>query len=70
MKLKHLYTQISTFFAMDLILSSVVFMIYLRHEARRYYIKHRWLYLIALCAAGLSFVLPATQANIRVTQLL
>lgn len=51
-------TQISTFFAMDLLLSSVVFVIYLRHDARRYAIKHRWLYLIALCAVGLSFALP------------
>ena len=51
-------TQISTFFAVDLLLSSVVFAIYLRNEARRYSIKHRWLYLIALCAVGLSFALP------------
>src|SRR5713226_8983347 len=51
-------TQISTFFAVDLLLSSVVFVIYLRHEARRYSIKHRWLYLIALCTVGLSFALP------------
>ena len=51
-------TQISTFFAVDLLLSSVVFVIYLRHEARRYSIKHRWLYLIALLTVGLSFALP------------
>ena len=51
-------TQISTFFAVDLLLSSVVFVIYLRHEARRYSIKRRWLYLIALLTVGLSFALP------------
>ena len=51
-------TQISTFFAVDLLISSVVFVIYLRHEARRYSIKHSWLYLIALLTVGLSFALP------------
>lgn len=51
-------TRISTFFAVDLLLSSVVFVIFLRHEARRYSIKHWGLYLIALCAVGLSFALP------------
>ena len=51
-------TQISTFFAVDLLLSGVVFVIYVRHESRRYSIKHWWLYLIALCAVGLSFALP------------
>ena len=51
-------TQISTFFAVDLLLSSVVFVIYLRHEARRYSIKHWGLHLVALCAVGLSFALP------------
>ena len=51
-------TQISTVFAVDLIVSSVVFVIYVRRESRRYSIKHWWLYLIALCAVGLSFALP------------
>jgi hypothetical protein len=51
-------TQISTFFAVDLLLSSVVFVIYLRHEARRYSVDHGWLYLIALLTVGLSFALP------------
>jgi len=50
--------QISTFFAVDLLVSSVVFVIYVRRESRRYSIKHWWLYLIALCAVGLSFALP------------
>ena len=51
-------TWISTFFAVDLLLSSVVFVIYLRREARRYSIKHWGLPLVALCAVGLSFALP------------
>lgn len=51
-------TQISTFFAVDLLMSSVVFVIYLRHEVRRYSIKRGWLYLISLMTVGLSFALP------------
>lgn len=51
-------TQISAFFAVDLLVSSVVFVIYSRSEANRYSINHNWLYLIALCAVGLSFALP------------
>jgi NADH:ubiquinone oxidoreductase subunit 2 (subunit N) len=51
-------TQVSTFFALDLLVSSIVFLIYLRQEARRYSIRHRWLYMIALLTVGLSFALP------------
>jgi hypothetical protein len=51
-------TQISTFFAADLLLSSVVFMCFLRQEAARYSIAHKWIYLIALLTVGLSFALP------------
>lgn len=51
-------TRISTFFAVDLLISSVVFMRYLHQEAGRNHIKHWWLYLIALLTVGLSFALP------------
>jgi hypothetical protein len=51
-------TDISAFFAADLLLSSVVFVRYLRQEAARVGIRHWWLYLIALCTVGLSFALP------------
>jgi Terpene cyclase DEP1 len=51
-------TPISTFFAVDLLLSSVVFVRYLRQEASRYRINRWWLYLIALLTVGLSFALP------------
>jgi hypothetical protein len=51
-------TQISTFFAVDLLLSSIVFVLYLRHEAARYSIGHQWIYLIALLTVGLSLALP------------
>lgn len=57
--LKQLFgTPISTFFAVDLIVSSVVFMVYLEQEAKRRSMKHGWIYLIALLTVGLSFALP------------
>jgi len=51
-------TPISAFFAVDLLLSCVVFVVYLREEAARYSMQHRWLYLLALVTVGLSFALP------------
>jgi Terpene cyclase DEP1 len=51
-------TQISTFFAVDLLLSCVVFVRFLRQEAVRYSIGSWWIYLIALLTVGLSFALP------------
>ena len=51
-------TQISTFFAVDLLVSCVVFVRYLRQEATRYSIGRWWLYLVALLTVGLSFALP------------
>jgi|ERR1700733_9158597 hypothetical protein len=44
--------------ALDLILSCVVFVSYLRREAVRCSIAHWWLYLAALLTVGLSFALP------------
>jgi hypothetical protein len=51
-------TKISTFFAVDLLVSSVVFLRYLRQEATRYSIGYVWLYVVALLTVGLSFALP------------
>jgi hypothetical protein len=51
-------TPISTFFAADLVLSSVVFMIYAGREANRYSIKHTWIVTLALFTVGLSCALP------------
>ena len=51
-------TRISTFFAVDLLLSSVVFLRYLGQEAARYSMRRQWIYLIALLTVGLSFALP------------
>lgn len=51
-------TKISTFFAIDLLISSVVFVGYLRQEATRYSIGRSWLFLVPLLSVGLSFALP------------
>ena len=51
-------TPVSAFFAADLLLSSVVFVRYLRQEAARHSIGRWWLYLLALLTVGLSFALP------------
>jgi hypothetical protein len=51
-------SEISTFFAVDLIIASVVFIVYLTQEAKRHAIPCWWLYLIPLFIVGLSFALP------------
>ena len=51
-------TRISTFFAMDLLISSLVFIGYIRQEATRCAMRRWWLYLFALLTFGLSFALP------------
>lgn len=51
-------TEISTFFTVDLIVASVVFIIYLAQEGTRWSMKHKWVYLVALLTVGLSFALP------------
>ena len=57
--LKQLFgTPISTFFAVDLLLSCVVFARYLRQEAKRHSIKNAWLCMVALSTVGLSCALP------------
>ena len=57
--LKQLFdTPISTFFAVDLLLSCVVFLIYSGREAKRYSMTHAWLCVVALCTVGLSCALP------------
>src|SRR5438552_18932803 len=49
---------ISSMFAVDLLISSVVFVFYLRREAARYNIGKRWLYIVVLLTVGLSCALP------------
>ncbi|MGH9882995.1 MAG: DUF2834 domain-containing protein, partial [Pyrinomonadaceae bacterium] len=47
-------TEISTFFAVDLLVSSLVFIVYLRQEATRHSIPRWGLYLVPLFTVGLS----------------
>jgi len=51
-------TKVSTFFAVDLLIASIVFIVYLPREARRNSIENWWLYLIPLFTVGLSLALP------------
>lgn len=51
-------TPISTFFAVDLLLSCVVFIVFLKQEAERNAMKHQWIYWVLLLTVGLSFALP------------
>jgi hypothetical protein len=50
--------NISKFFAVDLIISFIVFWIYLVSEAMRLEMKNWWLYVLASLTVGLSFALP------------
>jgi len=51
-------SPISSFFAVDLLLASVVFVRYLGQESARHSIGYQWVFLIALLTVGLSFALP------------
>src|SRR5688500_12908975 len=50
--------NISAFFAVDLIISIIVFWFYMFAEANKLQMKNWWLYLLASLAVGLSFALP------------
>ena len=50
--------SISTFFAVDLILSIVVFWIYMVSEANKLHMKNAGLYILSSLTVGLSFALP------------
>jgi hypothetical protein len=50
--------NISTFFAVDLIISVIVFWIYMIPEANTLQMKNWWLYILASLTVGLSFALP------------
>jgi hypothetical protein len=50
--------NISTFFAVDLVISIIVFWIYIIAEANKLQMKNSWLYLLASLTVGLSFALP------------
>ena len=50
--------QISSAFALDLFVSSVVFWIFLFREGTRLQMKFLWIYIILNLTVGLSFALP------------
>ena len=50
--------SISTFFAVDLIISFIVFWVYMTSEAAKLQMKNWWLYILASLTVGLSFALP------------
>jgi uncharacterized protein DUF2834 len=50
--------NISTFFAVDLIISTLIFWIYMIAEANTLQMKNWWLYILASLTVGLSFALP------------
>lgn len=51
--------NISTFFAVDFLISCIIFLVYMFRECNRLLIKKvKWLCLLALCTVGLSLALP------------
>lgn len=50
--------HISTFFAVDLMISVIVFWIFLVSEAVKLHMSNWWLYILATLIVGLSFALP------------
>jgi hypothetical protein len=50
--------DISTFFAVDLIITAIVFLIFMVREAARYRMRNWWPYVVATLAVGPSFAFP------------
>ena len=50
--------RISSDFAFDLLISSIVFWIFVFKEAKRINLKFPWLYIVSNLVIGLSFALP------------
>lgn len=51
-------SDISTLFAADLVVATLVFWAFLYREAGRCQMRHWWIYVVATLAVGLSFALP------------
>jgi len=51
-------TPISTFFAVDLLITALVFWMFLYQEAHRLQMSRWWVYIIATLLVGPSFALP------------
>ena len=50
--------RISAFFGLDVLVSSVVLLVFMRIEGRRPQIRFRWLPIAGLCAVGVSLAFP------------
>lgn len=50
--------DISTFFAVDLVISILVFWVWMTAEANKLKMENWWLYVLASLTVGLSFALP------------
>jgi hypothetical protein len=50
--------RISAFFGMDVLVSAIVLIVFMRVEGRRLKIRRRWLPVLALLAVGVSLGLP------------
>jgi hypothetical protein len=50
--------RISAFFGMDVLVSAVVLIVFMRVERRRVVIRFRWLPIVALLLVGVSLALP------------
>ncbi len=51
-------TSISTFFAVDLLITASVFWVFSYQEARHLQMRHWWVYIVATFLVGPSFALP------------
>jgi Terpene cyclase DEP1 len=50
--------RISAFFGLDVLVSSVVLLVFMGLEGRRLRLRFRWLAIVGLCAVGVSLALP------------
>jgi hypothetical protein len=50
--------RISAFFGLDVLVSSVVLLVFIRVEARKAAVRLRWLPIVALCLVGVSLAFP------------
>ncbi len=50
--------RISAFFGLDVLVSSVVLLVFMRVEGRTLRVRFRWMPIVGLCAVGVSLALP------------
>ena len=50
--------RISAFFGLDVLVSSIVLLVFMRIEARRLQIRFSWVAIVGLCMVGVSLGLP------------